>query len=291
MNASPRIALVGPGAVGCVVAAHLLDAGHELVVCARTAFSTLTVATPRGALEASPRVVTDPARAFPVDWVLIATKAYDAEAAARWFPALVGPHTKVAVLQNGVEHRARFARWIPPERVVPVVVDLPCERSAPGVARLRGEGALTVPAAPEGRAFAALFDGAGLTVSCADDFDAALWRKLALNSVGALSALTMQPAGVLRDEALCAVALALVRECMAVARAEGVALDATLPDEVLSRARASPPDAVNSLLADRLAHRPMEIDARHGVIVRLGERHGVATPHHRMVAALLGALA
>jgi 2-dehydropantoate 2-reductase len=41
------------------------------------------------------------------------------------------------------------------------------------------------------------------------------------------------------------------------------------------------------MLADRLAGRPMEIDARNGVIVRLGEKHGIATPLNRMAAGVL----
>jgi len=40
-------------------------------------------------------------------------------------------------------------------------------------------------------------------------------------------------------------------------------------------------------LTHQIAGRPMEIDARNGVIVRLGERHGIPTPYNRMAAALL----
>jgi 2-dehydropantoate 2-reductase len=46
---------------------------------------------------------------------------------------------------------------------------------------------------------------------------------------------------------------------------------------------------VNSLLADRIAGRRMETDARNGVIVRLGEKHGIATPLNRMAVAVLEA--
>jgi 2-dehydropantoate 2-reductase len=53
--------------------------------------------------------------------------------------------------------------------------------------------------------------------------------------------------------------------------------------------RRSLPDSINSLHADRLAGRSMEIDARNGVIVRLGRRHGIATPVNEMIVALLEA--
>lgn len=287
-----RIALVGTGAVGCVVAASLLrGARHALTLCARTAFTALHVDTPAGTLARRVEVHTRPEDVAVVDHVLVATKTYDAAATARWFPALVGTRTRVAVLQNGVEHRARFAPWIDPEAIIPVVVELPCERRAPGHARLRRAGSLTMPATDDGRAFAALFDDPEIDARTVEDFDAACWRKLCFNAVGALSALTLRPSGVLRDEAIGDVARALVRECVAVARAEGVALDEGLPEEVLRRSRGGDPDSFNSLAADRRAGRPMEVDARHGVVVRLGARHGIETPHHRMVAALLGACA
>ena len=54
-------------------------------------------------------------------------------------------------------------------------------------------------------------------------------------------------------------------------------------------AQRTAPDAVKSMLADRQAGRPMEIDARNGVVVRLGRRHGIPTPVNEMVVALLEA--
>ena len=61
------------------------------------------------------------------------------------------------------------------------------------------------------------------------------------------------------------------------------------PTHVVERYRASQPDAVNSLLADRLAGRPTEIDARNGIIVRLGAAHGVPTPLNQMAVAIIEA--
>jgi 2-dehydropantoate 2-reductase len=76
---------------------------------------------------------------------------------------------------------------------------------------------------------------------------------------------------------------------VAVGRAEGAALSDTLGEEILSYYRGAAPDAVNSLLADRLAGRRMETDARNGAIVRKGEKHGIPTPLNRMAVTLLEA--
>jgi 2-dehydropantoate 2-reductase len=78
---------------------------------------------------------------------------------------------------------------------------------------------------------------------------------------------------------------------VAVGRAEGADLPSDLPDTVVANYRAAPADGINSLHADRAAGRPMELDARNGVIVRLGARHGIATPVNAMVVALINAAA
>ena len=57
----------------------------------------------------------------------------------------------------------------------------------------------------------------------------------------------------------------------------------------MSGARRAPRDAGNSMLADRRAGRPMEIDARNGVIVRLGRKHGIPAPMNALMVALLEA--
>jgi 2-dehydropantoate 2-reductase len=106
-----------------------------------------------------------------------------------------------------------------------------------------------------------------------------------------LSALVLQPAGVVRGEKMGELALQIIRECAAVARAEGAVLEDDVADLVLTAQRTAPADSINSMLADRQAGRPVEIDARNGVIVRLGRKHGIATPMNCMAVALMETMA
>ncbi|HEY2516702.1 MAG TPA: 2-dehydropantoate 2-reductase [Polyangiaceae bacterium] len=283
------IALVGPGAIGGTVAAWLARAGrHELVVCTRTPFDRLVVLAPDGeTIDVAPRLLAEPSAAAPVDWVIAVTKTYATAGAARWIERLLGPSTRVAVLQNGVEHMERFAGLVPRERTLPVITDMPAERSAPGRIRQRRHGLIAAPAGELGARFAALFEGTPLTVSLTDDFLSASWRKLVLNSAGVVNALTLKPAGVARNEKAAALMRAIAEESASVARAVGARIDASLPEEVVERYRTGPPDAVNSILADRLAGRPLEVDARNGVVVREGAKRGVPTPFNWMAVAVL----
>jgi len=282
------VAVVGVGAIGGVLAALLEATGkHRITLCTRRPMAALTVDTPDGVINVQAGNLTDPGLAGPVDWVLVATKTYDAAGAAAWLPGLCAQGARVAVVQNGVEHRERFAGQVDQERMLPVIIDCQVERRPDGRVAQRSGARMVVETGAAGSAFAQLFTGSKADVQQTGDFLTAAWRKLVFNSAGAVCALTGEPAGVLHDAALGALAAGISAECAAVARAEGAQLEEDIAQRVLEGYRAQPADSVNSLLADRLAGRPMEIDARNGVIVRLGDRHGIATPLNRMAVALL----
>jgi 2-dehydropantoate 2-reductase len=286
-----RIAIVGVGAIGAVIAALLQSTEHhELFLCTRRPLPHLRVETPQTNIDIRYTNLTVPSEAEPVDWVVVATKTYDAPGAGAWLEPLCRQGAPVAVIQNGVEHRERFAPYIPAERIVPVIIDCPAERRAPESVRQRGLAELFVPADVHGRSFAALFQGSAARITLTADFLSAAWRKLCINSAGSISALSGKPAGVFRDEAVGQVTLEVVRECAAVGRAVGAILDEDLPQKVLTQYRNSPIDSVNSLLADRLAGRPMETDARIGAIVRHGRQHNIPTPLNGLLLALLEAV-
>ena len=123
------------------------------------------------------------------------------------------------------------------------------------------------------------------------DLKSAVWRKLCLNSSGVLNALLLQPTAAMQDEKLGDLVAEMVRECMAIGRAEGAVFEDGLAETIVRSYRQAPPDSVNSIHADRVAGRPMELDARNGVIVRLGRKHGIPTPYNLMAVALLEAMA
>jgi 2-dehydropantoate 2-reductase len=240
-----RIGIIGAGAIGGVVASLLQSTGkHELVLCLRRRPREIVVESSGGSRRIEAEILTDPQQAKPVDWVLIATKAYDAEAAAKWLDGLCATGAPVAVLQSGL-----------------------------------------------GREFVELFAGSEADAAAVEDWTTVAWKKLCHNAVGALPALLLKPAGVLREEAIGQVALEMLRECIAVGRAEGAELPDSFAAEVLAACRRANPDSINSLHADRLAGRPMETAARNGAIVRKGREHGIPTPANAMAVALLEEMA
>ena len=146
--------------------------------------------------------------------------------AAPWLARLCTPQTRVAVLQNGIDHVARVAPLANGAAVVPVIVYYNGERLAPDHVRLRqGAGQrhrrspTTKPAAPSRGCSRAR----RLRVLLSDDFATLLWRKLLINAVAnPITALTLQRQAVLRRPDIQQLCHAVLDEAVAVARADGV---------------------------------------------------------------------
>jgi 2-dehydropantoate 2-reductase len=289
-----NVAVVGLGSIGGVAAGCLAAAGrHNVIACVRKPIERLTLDGPDGVAEVPLRALTDPAQAKPADWVLLCTKTHQTEAAAPWLARLSAPTTRVAVLQNGIDHVARVAPLVNGAAVLPVIVYYNGERLAPDRVRLR-QGAdqdLLVTNDDAGRAFAELFAGTPLRVRLGDDFATLAWRKLLINAIASpITALTMQRQAVLRRPDVQALCLAILGEAATVARAEGVPLADDEPARTLATLFTFSGELGTSMYFDRLAGRPLEADALTGAIVAAGEKHGIATPINRALLALLRAI-
>jgi 2-dehydropantoate 2-reductase len=280
------IAVVGLGSIGGVAAGCLAAAGrHEVVACVRQPIARLTLEAPAGTVEPPLRALSDPTEAAPADWVLLCTKAHDTQAAAPWLARLCGPSTRVAVLQNGIDHVARVAPLAGGATVVPVLVHYNGERLAPdhgqhARVRLRHAGAHDLLAADDeaGAAFAQLFAGTELRVVLSDDFLTLAWRKLFLNAVAnPITALTLQRQAVLRRPDVHELGRAVLDEAVAAERS-------------LATLAGYSGELGTSMYFDRLAGRTLEVEALTGAVVASGLRHGIATPLNRALLALLRAI-
>ncbi len=286
------IAMVGAGAIGGAVAAGLGDAGQSVTLCVRTPFHKLQRELDENINVYNHPVVTDPAKASPVDWLLMCTKAHQTEGALPWFERLLGSKTRVAVLQNGVDHLERLRPLVGKRPIVPAIIMLPAAASAPGRVRQGRAGTLTVPDCEHGRAFAELFsDSEAVKVELTDDFLSVAWAKLVHNAAGgAICALTLRENGVVAETFLRELVVALMREVMAVGRAEGAKLSDDLPEVIIAQHANELRDHWTSIAVDRREGRRMEWEARNAVVGRIGRRHDIPTPLNDALTALLEAV-
>jgi 2-dehydropantoate 2-reductase len=282
--------VVGPGAVGSVIAACLHAAGTQVKLCGRTPRTHLEVRADDGMTVRVPGpVMTDPGVVDGrASTLFLAVKTTQVDAARGWLEALCDEQTVVCVLHNGIEHEQDVAPLAGSATVLPASVWFSAETHPSGWTRLRGRPLLVVPRTPAADVLAQTLRHADCDLEITDDFVSVAWRKLLANSLGGLMALTGRRAGVFARGDLADLARAYAQESLDVARAEGAHLPDSLPHDLVSQLRASP-DAGTSILADRNAGRALEWNARNGVIARRARTHGIATPIGDVVVTLLAA--
>jgi 2-dehydropantoate 2-reductase len=297
-----RICVVGVGAIGGLYAAHLAQL-EEVEVWGYDVAADHVAAIDRdglrltGAAELVGRVEarTDAAAIPPCELGIVAVKATFTEAAMR---ATAGIFADGAVcsVQNGIGAEEVVARHVP--RVIRGVCLPAGHVVSPGVVNMDHSGTTWIgpfeprpAAAAEIDALGDVLNRAGMPTAVEADARGAQWTKLLFNAAtNPLAALTGLTHGELCDQpALRRTVSALVDEGRAVADALGIVLDSD-PDELISRAARENHGHRPSMLQDVAAHRPTEIDALNGGIVRAGAEAGVPTPLHAAIAALIAGL-
>ncbi len=279
-----EVAVIGVGAIGGLLAAELIAAGNDVTLCGRSPVERLVVERDEAPRDFVVHTHTDPDEVGPVPYVIVALKGHDNEAANPWLERLVAPGTVVLVVQNGVEHERGIRT-----PVVPAIIVAATERTAPGRMVHRAGNRLTV--APGGEAFAGLLAGSVLEVVVEPDFKTAAWRKL-LSNLGAnpLTAITQRRSDVFREPAVRTFVLALLQEAVTIGRAEGAQLSDDDPATTLANYDKLPDDVGTSMLYDREAGRPLEIEPLVGAVLRAADRHGLRAPRAETLYALLKAI-
>ena len=301
-----KIAIVGTGAMGSVYAALLGDAGNEVWAIDSWADHVAAIQANGLRLEGASgdrtvqmRATTDPREVGVCDLVIVATKAFDIEAAAEAVRPLVGDATVVLPIQNGLGSPDRMATILGDDRVViGVVGGFGASMVGPGHAHHNGWelvrlGERSGPATDRIRAVAQVWEDAGFRVSVYDDVNQLVWEKLLCNATfsGTCSVLGWRIGEVMADPEAWSVASGCAREVYDVAMAKGIRLDF---DDPVAYARAfgeKIPDARPSMLLDLMAGRPSEIDVINGAIGPAARTVGLEAPINETVTALVKAKA
>jgi 2-dehydropantoate 2-reductase len=313
-----KIAVVGLGAVGGLMAARLAAAGHEVCGLARGA----TLAAVRahglrlamgGTQTATPIVASDDAAALgEQDLVVVALKGPALAAAAGSLRPLLGPQTIVMPAMNGVpwwfldaapadaplgdrrlvsvDPDGRIAAALPTGRVLGCVVHLTCASPEPGLVR-HGFGDRLIVGEPGGgvsartEAVCAALADAGFTAEASPDVRREVWYKLWGNmTMNPVSALTGAESHRIIDDPL---VLAFMLGTMEEARQIGARIGCAITQSGGERMAVARQLGAfkTSMLQDALAGRPLEIDALVGAVHEIGTRLAIPTPN---IGALLG---
>ena len=313
-----KIAIVGLGAVGGLMAAKLAGAGHAVSALARGA--TLAAVRERGlrlaigGQQTIARITAtdDAALLGAQDLVIAALKGPALAAAAASMQPLIGPNTVVMPAMNGVpwwflqaapatvaltdrrltsvDPGGRIGALLPLASVVGCVVHLTCSSPEPGLIR-HGFGDRLIIGEPAGGASArveaivAALAGAGFSAEASADIRHDIWFKLWGNmTMNPVSALTgAESHSIIDDPLVLAFMLGTMEEARRIGAQIGCAITQS-GEERMAIARQLG-TFKTSMLQDSLAGRPLEIDALIGAVHEIGTRQGIEMPN---IGALLG---
>ena len=288
-----RVAVIGAGGIGAIYGAALAKAGNDVTFVARGAHlaamqeNGLRIEGDRGETVVRPAQATDDIGSIGlVDYVLLCVKLWDVESAGEQLRAIVGPNTAVVPVQNGVDAHERLIPILGPAPVMGGSAFVTGSIVSPGVVRQTGTyfqmtfGELDRQPRARGERLAAACAAAGIEGILSPDIMVPLWEKFVLLvPVSSVNALTRVPMGRYRDDRdSWGLVEAILRESVAVGRAEGVALPPDAVERGLVGIRQMPDHHMTSMGNDLLRGNKLELPWFAGKVVELGRKHGIPTP-------------
>ena len=297
-----RIAVIGTGGVGGGFGAALAKAGGDVTFVARGAHLAamrehgLRVEGDRGETLIQPVKATgDPASLSPVDIVLFCVKLWDVESAGEQIKPLIGPHTGVIPLQNGIDSGDRLLPILGAAHVMGGTVGISATIARPGVIRQTGTfmsmafGERDGRSSPRGEALRDLAKAAGIATLLSSSIAVQVWEKfILLTAMSGCTAVTRLPVGKLRDDPdIFALFESVMHETAAVGRAEGVPLADDVVEKRAAMIKSQPPGVMASMGVDLIRGNRLELPWLAGKVVALGKKHGIPTPSNGAIFAAL----
>jgi len=305
-----KVAILGTGALGGVIAGCLADTEAELVCVSRgrTAEilqSGLTIFTPEGSVEMIPgdRYSVIDSESGPLnenmcnscDVVIIAGKADSTSALSSIAEDIVADGGFVVSIQNGLGNAGIIASRVGWRRVVGGSTTHSAWRDGEGGVHWTGRGSFLIGSMdrsdpkPIESEFVSLLQEAGLNPVWSSEINKEIWRKLMVNvAINPICAIAgIRNGGLLEIPELWAQSLEAMREAESVARASGVELGAIDIEDYLKKVVTSTAENRVSMLQDLMAGRRTEIDVICGAVISKGEELGIPTPRNQILLALV----
>ncbi|SIJ05989.1 Probable ketopantoate reductase ApbA/PanE [Mycobacteroides abscessus subsp. bolletii] len=303
-----QIAVVGGGAVGGYLAGVAAEVGHAVTLLCRgpTAAALarygVQICDTEAGLRASPVRVLDTgdnaSALSPVDLIVLSVKTWQVPQVTSLLPALLGAHTLIVTVQNGLDTAELVAAMVGAEHVLAGALMIVTRQVSPGIYCRYGD-LMDLTLAPvrsalvasdiQVRSTARVLADTGLRVWITADARRMLWRKLIFASaVSGVPAMFGVPAGDARslppvDNAI----RKAILEGAAVARAEGMVFTTSHLAAIFSDYEQLPQGMTSSMHRDLENSGPSEISDQNGAIVHKGAQHGIATPIHSAVLRAL----
>ena len=227
-------------------------------------------------------------QATPADLVILTVKTTGLEQALDTMASVVGPDTRIASLCNGITSEQRVAERFGWQRTVlgicqgmdVVFLGNECTYRNSGEIRF-GAAATTDPQVVAD--IDEFYTRAGIKHVVEGDILHRMWAKLMMND--GINQTCMAYAGTYgsatqpgSEQRRCFIAA--MRETLAVANAEGVALTEADLSQMARIIEGLDPAGMPSMAQDRVAHRKTEVEEFSGTVLRLAAKHGIECPQN-----------
>ena len=241
--------------------------------------------------------VWTPEEAHDVDLLIVSLKYGALEGALSDIQTIVGEHTTVMSLMNGVDSEERIAENVEKSHILYALIKVASHKEGDGycfnpettIGIIFGE--LEAPYESERvGAVKKLFSETGLHFRSTEHIREEMWSKFRLNVCNNLpQAILGAGVGCYRDsEHMKAISAGLQKELEAVAAAKGI--DLSKADTSSEHGSPVPPATRYSTLQDLDAGRHTEIDMFSGALVRMGKELGIPTPYNEYTYHMIKAL-
>ena len=279
-SSSPRIGIIGTGAIGGYYGVMLARAGFDVHFLLRSEFDVVSTHGIRiesalhGTLQMPVQAYADAADMPPCDWLLVGAKTTSNAELAPLIAKVAARDCKVVLLQNGLGVEANLRPLLPDNlHLLGGLCFICVNREAPGVVRHQALGAVNLgyhsgPAADAaGRqtiaeAGAELFRAAGIDSQAMNNLDQARWQKLVWNAPynGLSVLLRASTTPLMADEQSRELIQSLMAEVVEGARSCGHELPQGYAEHLFAMTDKMP-DYWPSMYHDFAQQRPLELTA------------------------------
>jgi 2-dehydropantoate 2-reductase len=268
-----RVGVIGPGALGCLVAARLSKIADVFIIDKTS--ERANYLNKSGIIVDNKRFeipVVHDLKGIKCGLCVVTVKSYDTARVIKQVRSVVSPESYVLTLQNGVGNSELLLKHLNAR----VVGGVTCEAStlnSKGAVTHMGRGDTLLKGINHNNIseVVELFDSAGFLVKEVDDYYKARWRKLIINSgINPVSVLTGKKNGKLIGNQLM---YKLAREAHHVGLLKGFSFDFDNPNKVLDAVCSDTANNKSSMLQDFERGKQTEIAYLNGVVVREARKH------------------
>ncbi|QCQ21471.1 ketopantoate reductase family protein [Desulfoglaeba alkanexedens] len=296
-----KIGVMGTGGVGGYFGGLLARSGSDIHFIARGKHlralqdEGLELVTNHGNFRVRIHATAEADEIGPVDLLLFCVKSHDTDQAAQLAEPMVVEETVVLSLQNGIDNVDKLSAHFGRERVMGGTAYIESTIASPGVIAHTGKpgrlvfGELNGERTARAEAVLDVFLKAGIDAELTTRIHEVLWSKfLFICGVHGVSTLSRSTLGlVLASPETRDLLENVMREVETLARKRGIALEDDVVRQSMELAQSYNKRFKCSMLRDLEWHRPMEIEALNGMVVRLGKEAGIQTPLNQVIYACL----